>query len=187
MEFLGDSVIGLICTEHILRQSPESDEGTLSKLRASLVSRASLGRIAMNLGLGELMLLGAGEARNGGRERPSILGSALEAICGAFYLDIPWKELGISITNTIIIPAMEASREDQLIDYKSKLQEWAQKEFQKVPEYTVVSAEGPDHLKEFAVEVSVENRKLGTGRGPRKKVAENEAAHDALVQMGHEI
>lgn len=184
LEFLGDSVVGLVCTEYLLRERPGSDEGVLSKLRATLVSRAALGQIAINLGVGRLMLLGAGEERTGGRERSSILGSALEAICGAFYLDFAWEEISIPIQQSIILPALDLAENSMVLDYKSQLQEWSQKEFQRVPIYRVVGEGGPDHSKEFEVEVHLDGKVLGRGRGKRKKQAENDAARVALGGIG---
>lgn len=183
LEFLGDSVIGLACTEHLIRLYPDSDEGSLSKLRATLVSRQVLGRIAVDMELGELLLLGTGEERSGGRERRSILGSALEAVVGAMYLEYAWRELHQAIVEGIIEPALELNEKNQIVDYKSRLQEWTQRELQEVPEYDVIREEGPDHLKEFEVEVRLEEKLLGRGVGRRKKTAENEAARDALAKI----
>jgi len=184
LEFLGDSVIGLACTEYILRLYPASDEGALSKLRASLVSRAILGHIARDLGVGELLLLGAGEEKSGGRERVSILGSTLEAICGVLYLHYSWGDLRGPMRNTVIIPAISLANQNVIVDYKSRLQEHTQRIEQRVPEYRVVLEEGPDHDKHFVVEVWLGERRLGSGAGKRKKVAENEAARAALVAVG---
>lgn len=184
LEFLGDSVIGLVCTEYILRERPDSDEGVLSKLRASLVSRVMLGRVGLSLGIGRLLLLGAGEERSGGRERESTIGSTLEAVCGALYLDHPWEDLSEPIQRNVILPALELSATKMAVDYKSRLQEWTQKEYQRVPQYEVVGTEGPDHMKEFVVEVRVEGEVVGRGRGQRKKHAENDAASDALERLG---
>jgi ribonuclease III len=186
LEFLGDSVIGLACTEFLLRENPESDEGSLSKLRATLVSRHVLGHIALEMNLGQALLLGMGEERSGGRQRLSILGSALEAVCGALYLSYQWERLQPSLVEKIIKPALILSEKKQILDHKSALQEWAQQKFQCVPKYQVVSEGGPDHLKIFEVQVSIEGKLLGKGEGHRKKSAENEAAKDALETMNLE-
>jgi ribonuclease-3 len=180
LEFLGDSVIGLSCTEYILRLFPESDEGALSKLRASLVSRAILGHIARDLGVGNLLLLGTGEEKSGGRERLSILGSTLEAICGVLYLHYSWSDLRAPLRNTVILPAISLANQNIIVDHKSRLQELTQRTEQRVPEYRVTSEQGPDHDKDFIVEVWLGDRMLGTGAGKRKKGAENEAARQAL-------
>lgn len=183
LEFLGDSVIGLACTEFLLEADRKSDEGILSKLRAALVSRTVLGRIATEMDLGRCLLLGTGEERSGGRSRSSILGSTLEAVCGALYLDFPWPQLNRAIQRAVILPALEIAERENIVDYKSRLQEWAQKEFQMVPLYRVIAEGGPDHGKLFEVEVTVDGRVLGRGRGRRKKLGENEAARVALEAM----
>lgn len=183
LEFLGDSVIGLACTEYLLRLHPDVDEGLLSKLRAATVSRAVLGELAQQLGIGDLLLLGTGEEKSGGRARASILGSALEAVCGALYLCYPWEQIREPIWKQIIVPALGMIRQDHLIDYKSRLQEWSQRGHQQVPSYRVVGEGGPDHSKVFEVEVLVGEKVLGKGAGKRKKQAENSAARIALQKI----
>lgn len=186
LEFLGDSVIGLAATEYILREQPLSDEGKLSKLRATIVSRALLGELGQRMAIGPLLLLGAGEARSGGHDRASIIGSALEAVCGAFYLTYPWEQVRAALQNAVIIPAMGLRVESGVVDFKSRLQEWSQKVHQQVPHYRLVADTGPDHEKLFRVEVYLEGKRLGVGEGPRKKSAENSAARDALDGLFHE-
>ncbi len=183
LEFLGDSVIGLAATEYILRQQPLSDEGYLSKLRAAIVSRALLGEIGRRMELGPLLLLGTGEARSGGRRRGSILGCALEAICGALYLTYGWDQVRPALEEMVILPAMESRVESGVVDFKSQLQEWTQKYYQLVPSYRVVSEGGPEHKKSFRVQVYLEDRLLGEGAGTRKKSAENEAAREAIERL----
>ena len=184
LEFLGDSVIGLATTEYLLRKYPTVDEGWLSKARAAVVSRAILGEVGKRLNLGQYLLLGQGEEKSGGRSRVSILGSTLEAACGVFYLHYKWEEIRDPLRRTVVYPAMELVHGNHLVDHKSRLQEWTQKEYQQVPEYTVISEGGPDHSKTFEVEVRVGNQMLGKGEGRRKKVAENEAARAALLKLG---
>lgn len=183
LEFLGDSVIGLACTEYILRLHPESDEGALSKLRASLVSRASLGVIARDLGVGDLLLLGAGEEKSGGRHRISTLGSTLEAVCGVLYLHYTWSELRGPLRQAVIIPAIALANQNLLVDYKSRLQEWTQREAQTVPDYRVIGERGPEHDKTFIVEVWLGDKLLGSGSGKKKRIGENEAARVALEAL----
>lgn len=184
LEFLGDSVIGLICTEYLLERFPDGDEGVLSKLRASMVSRTVLGEVALQMDLGPLMKLGTGEDRSGGRRRRSTLGSVLEAVCGALYLHYSWEELRAAIVRRIIIPALRLTEDRVLHDYKSILQEWSQKLGEGVPEYRVVEERGPEHERIFAVEAWLGDRLLGRGEGRRKKMAENEAARDAITLLG---
>lgn len=184
LEFLGDSVIGLICTEYLLDRFPDGDEGTLSKMRASMVSRTVLGEVALRMDIGPLLKLGTGEDRSGGRERRSTLGSVLEAICGALYLHYPWSELRIAIVRHIVIPALRLTEDRVLHDYKSVLQEWSQKLGEGVPDYRVVDERGPEHERIFVVEAWLGDRLLGRGEGRRKKTAENEAAREAVSHLG---
>ena len=183
LEFLGDSVIALLTTEYLLNLYPALDEGWLSKLRASMVSRAVLGEIGIELQFGKLLVLGTGEERSGGRLRPSIIGSALEAFCGVLYAYYPYDAIREPIQTNVIVPALELVRKQHLVDYKSQLQEWTQRQYQQVPDYTVVAEDGPDHSKMFEVEVSIGENVLGRGRGNRKKSAENDAARQALASV----
>lgn len=184
LEFLGDSVIGLATTEYLVETYRNADEGWLSKLRASVVSRAILGEVGRKIELGNYLLLGAGEEKTGGRQRISILGSTLEAVCGVLYLHYLWGELREPLRNVVVIPALELVQAERLVDYKSRLQEWSQRHYQDVPEYTVIGEGGPDHQKTFQVEVRVGDRIMGRGAGRRKKLAENDAARMALCQLG---
>ncbi len=186
LEFLGDSVIGLACTEYLLKLNPDMDEGVLSKIRAAAVSRAVLGDIAKSIGIGPLLLLGTGEERSGGRERASILGSALEAVCGAIYLSYKWEEIREPLCVEIIDPALTMIRQDHVVDFKSRLQEWSQRDHQVVPTYRVIGEGGPDHSKVFEVEVLLGERILAKGAGKRKKQAENDAARQAMEKLVEE-
>lgn len=184
LEFLGDSVIGLICTEYLLENFPERTEGALSKVRASMVSRKILGEVAVEMGLGRYLKLGAGEERTGGRSRHSTLGSALEAVCGALYLHYPWTDLRDAIAEFILKPAWQHTEDKVLHDYKSILQEWSQKNGGVLPEYRLVDEHGPEHDRIFVTEAWLGDRFLGRGEGGRKKHAENEAAREAVRLLG---
>ena len=186
LEFLGDSVIGLICTEFLLESHPGANEGELSKLKAAMVSRTVLGEVAAGMELGMLLRLGTGEERSGGRERRSTLGSALEAVCGALYLHYPWEELRPAIVREVLVPARVFTGERLQHDYKSMLQEWTQKRGEGVPEYRLVGETGPEHDRRFRVEAWVGGRMLGSGEGKRKKQAENDAARQAVRELGLE-
>ncbi len=183
LEFMGDAVIGLITTEYLYEARPDDEEGTLSKLRASMVSRRILGEVALGLGLGPLIRFGAGEESSGGRERHSILGSALEALCAALYHLCEWSDLRSALREHIVLPALAMAENEVVADYKSRLQEWTQKSMQSVPEYRVREALGPDHDREFVVEVVVEGEAVAEGRGSRIKLAENDAARAALERI----
>lgn len=186
LEFLGDCVLGLAITEELYRRFPSLTEGQLTKLRATLVQGEALARLARSLGLGEYLYLGKGEERSGGRRRRSILAGALEALVGATYLD-----KGFSIAKEFILklvgPEMATSI-DRLTreDYKSRLQELAQGRWQLTPTYRTVAETGPDHSKEFTIEVLVGDRALGQGSAKSKQEAEKRAAKAALEGLQEE-
>lgn len=180
LEFLGDAVIGLATTEYLYEHLPKEDEGNMSKLRATMVSRKMLGEIALAMHIGDLLLLGVGEKSNGGASRLTTLGSALEAFCGALYMVMDWLELKSFIERVVIQPALAMAKRRVMTDYKSKFQEWSQQDNQKLPEYRLVDENGPDHSKVFTVELWLGEDHLATGKGSRKKLAENDAARMAL-------
>jgi ribonuclease-3 len=176
LEFLGDSVLGLLVSEYLYHAYPRAREGVLSKYKAAMISRNVLGKRAIELNLGDLLHLGRGEELNGGRERPALLGSALEAVVGALYLDQGIEPILPFLEKQVFDPARELSRTDEFGDYKSMLQELVQKNSQSVPEYELLSESGPDHSKNFEVTVRINGVEMGRGQGSRKKTAENQAA-----------
>ncbi len=180
LEFLGDAVLGFFVSISLYRHNPESSEGDLSKLKATIVSRNVLGKRALDIGLGKMILLGKGEELSGGRTRASLLGSTLEALIGSLYLEMGAEAVYRFIKYHILTPAHKLVQSDEYIDYKSQLQELVQKTYQIVPSYNIVDETGPDHNKLFQVEVDINGEVMGHGRGHRKKVAENLAAREAL-------
>ncbi|MCX7964317.1 MAG: ribonuclease III [Candidatus Sumerlaea chitinivorans] len=185
LEFLGDAVLGLVVSEYLYHEFPRAREGVLSKYKATIVSRPVLGKRAQEMGIGDLILLGKGEENAGARERPTLLGSALEAVVGALYLELGITGIKRWLVREVFEPGRQMSHTDEYSDFKSLLQEWAQKNFQTVPEYEVVSESGPDHSKTFEVVVRVNGEVLGHGEGPRKKIAENQAAMRAYWKVTH--
>ncbi|MDI3316457.1 MAG: ribonuclease III [Bacillota bacterium] len=186
LEFLGDAVLELVVSEELFRRYPDWPEGELTKLRAAVVSSESLARTAAEIGLGELLLLGRGEALSGGKTRPSLLEDAFEALCGAIY--VVEGERGLERARSFILrhlgPQIEqAVRGGGLRDAKNRLQEWAQRQGFLVT-YRLVATRGPDHAKEFEVEVELGGRVLGRGVGHSKKDAELFAAQQALLAVG---
>lgn len=180
LEFLGDAVLQLALTEHIYAMFPEYAEGDLTKLRARLVSKSALYKFAKNIDLGIYVMLGKGEELSGGRDRPSTLADALEALLGAIYLDGGFdaaKEVILKITAEDIIKISEQPDER---NPKGKLQEILQAIVPESPVYTVESEEGPDHSKQFSVSVRWRGEKLAEGIGSNKKEAEAQAARNAL-------
>jgi ribonuclease III len=180
LEFLGDAVVNLAISEALFAAHPNDDEGVLSARRAAIVSTVGLARLAHRIDLGSMLFLGEGEAKRGGRRRPSIIASAFEALCGALYLD-----LGYDATKTWLLelaaPEIALSAPaSSLKSPKSRLQEFTQRETGARPEYRVVDSSGPDHEKQFQVEVVVGGRVLGIGTGPSRRIAETVAAQRAI-------
>jgi len=182
LEFLGDSVLGLVVTDLAFRLYPELPEGQLAKLRAAIVNMQALADVARGLGIGELVLLGKGEEQSGGPDKASILADALEAIFGAVYLD-SGLDVARELIERLFRPRMEAYvRGEGDRDFKTLLQELASQQQQTLPSYEVAE-EGPDHQKEFTAVVSVGGARLGSGTGRTKKEAEQQAAHEAYEHL----
>lgn len=185
LEFMGDSVLGFVCAELLYEKYPHKPEGELSKLRSSLVCETALDKYAKTIELGKYLYLGHGEELGGGRERPSILSDAFEALIAAIYFDG-----GISEAKKFILPFLsDAITEDNKKhslnhDYKTALQEIAQKNPGEIIKYSVVNETGPDHNKSFTVNVYLNSNLLAAGTGKSKKEAEQDAAHKALELMG---
>ena len=187
LEFLGDAVLDMAISELLMERFPELDEGGLSKFRASLVNEDGLAHIARKMKLGDSLRMGKGEDLSGGREKPSLLADALEAVLAAIYLDSRKTE-GFSRVSKIIYELYHEELPEQVDsfisrDYKSELQEFVQKNLNLPANYELVNQFGPDHQKEFEMVVKVEERILGRGRGFSKKQAGQAAAQDALNRM----
>ena len=187
LEFLGDAVLDMAISELLMERFPELDEGGLSKFRASLVNEDGLAHIARKMKLGDSLRMGRGEDLSGGREKPSLLADALEAVLAAIYLDSRKTE-GFSRVSKIIYELYHEELPEQVDsfisrDYKSELQEFVQKNLNLPANYELLNQFGPDHQKEFEMVVKVEERILGKGRGFSKKQAGQAAAQDALNRM----
>lgn len=183
LEFLGDAVLSLAVSDLLMRQFPEAREGDLSKMRASLVNAEELAKKARRLELGRWLRLGKGEERSGGREKEKILAAAYEAVLGAIYLDAGYDAARRVIEAQF---ADDLNRELEIPghrDYKTRLQELTQRVYRETPLYTLASERGPDHEKEFVVELTVGGRVLGRGAGRSKKLAEQAAAMEALAAL----
>lgn len=181
LEFLGDSVLGFITAEYLFANHRDFPEGELTKLRAYAVCEKSLFAYAEEIGLGNYLKLGKGEERTGGRERPSVLSDAFEAVIAAIYLDGGMDEAKKFVLR-FVVPYVEAK--PTFKDYKTMLQEVVQKNQGETLEYVLVSETGPDHDKCFTVEVHLNSNVLGRGIGGSKKKAEQNAAKEALELMG---
>jgi ribonuclease-3 len=182
LEFLGDAVLDLMISELFLSRFPEAPEGTLSKLRAKTVSEAALGQVARRLDLGAALQLGRGEELTGGRDKPSLLADALEAVIAAVYLDG-----GLAAARHVALPAfaevIENLSRPEAADHKTELQEICQRDFGGLPAYRVLRESGPDHDKQFDVEISIRGEVYGVGTGRSKKEAEQKAARSALEKL----
>jgi len=181
LEFLGDSILGMIVADHLFRNHPDLPEGELTRTRAALVCEDSLVEVAEALGLGEYLRLGKGEEAGGGRQRPSIRADAVEAILAAVYLDG-----GIGSVRKIIqryILSREVAGLTKPRDYKTALQELVQRESGRVLQYHLTGEEGPDHNKRFFMEVLLNGASVGTGSGRSKKEAEQMAAKAAIEKL----
>ena len=182
LEFLGDSILGLVTAEFLYQRKPQLPEGRMTRLRSELVCEASLHQTALSLGLGEHMLLGRGEANSGGRERPSILADMVEALIAALYLDGGMEVARSFILERILKDAVIAE-DHPAIDYKTELQELVQQKPNRTIRYEQVSESGPDHNKRFSFRVSIDGVCAGEGTGRTKKEAEQLAARQALEGM----
>lgn len=183
LEFLGDAVLGLIVTDHVYRTYPDLPEGKLAQLRAAVVNARSLAEVAGEIGIGASLLLGRGEDASGGREKPSILSDALEAVIGAVYLDGGWDEAYQLVLDLLREQIVDAAAGPGAGDFKTRLQEAAaQLGGSQVPTY-MISAAGPDHAKEFVATVHLGGEEKGRGEGRSKKQAEQAAARAAWLTL----
>ena len=182
LEFLGDSVLGLVTAEYLYAHRPVLPEGQMTRLRAELVCEGSLYKTALELSLGEYMRLGRGEERTGGRTRPSILADMVEAVIAAIYLDAGMDEARRFILDRILKDA-EISESHRSADYKTRLQEVVQRRSDQHISYVMTEESGPDHDKRFTFEVRINDAPAGTGSGRTKKEAEQMAARRALEDL----
>lgn len=179
LEFLGDSVLSLAMSDLLMQRFPEASEGDLSKTRASLVNAQVLATKAAMISLGRWLRLGGGEARSGGREKPSILAAAYEAVLGAVYLDGGFAPARRLIASHFA-ENLEGKPQGETFDSKTRLQEITQKIFRATPVYTVVETRGLDHQKMFISQVSIAGKQYGRGEGQNKKGADQAAALQTL-------
>ena len=184
MEFLGDAILGFVVADTLFRDFPEFDEGQKSKVKASLVSTATLARLAERLTIGEHLLLGRGEEKTGGRRKQALLADGYEALIAAIYLDGGIEQARAFIQREFAPLFEEVRREGRALDdHKSSLQEFLQSTGQPLPEYRLTGTVGPDHQKFFVVELLVRGEALAEAMGPSKKEAEQEAARVALEKL----
>ena len=187
LEYLGDAVLDLIVGEYLYKMFPDAEEGLLSKLRAALVNEESFNKLAKRINLGKYLFLSPAEENNGGREKPSILSSAFEALIGAIYLEAGFdkaKEIALKLIKEEY-PSISAK--ELLKDYKTTLQEITQAYFGEVPEYKLINASGPDHRKEFEIGVFINNKEYARAKGRSKKAAQQEGARITIEKLKKEL
>jgi ribonuclease-3 len=183
LEFLGDAVLGLVIADDLFEAYPDGDEGELTELRTHLVRRDTLAKAARRMQLGADLMLGRGEEAGGGRGRPTNLAHVYEAVTGAVFLD-GGLSAARKFVRTSLRPELEEMAERSFpADPKSRLQELSQSMFQSPPHYRQVHADGPDHARNFTMEVRVDGKVYGVGSGRSKQDAEKEAAHEALANL----
>ncbi len=187
LEFLGDAVIDLAISQRLMERFPLASEGELSRLRASVVNEGALATVARALCLGELLLLGRGEERTGGREKVSVLANALEAVIGAIYVRHGMAGT-LAFVDRSFAAALDGTARGMFdLDFKSRVQELSQAAYKVGPRYRIVAQEGPDHARVYTVELVLGDAALGQGTGPSKKEAEQAAARQALPAIESRI
>lgn len=186
LEFLGDSVLSIVISEHLFNHFKHLPEGDLTKIRASLVCEKALFEFSKQISLGEFILLGKGEENTGGRNRPSIVSDAFEAVIAAVFLD-GGMEAAREYVLGFIPKDLDKNSAKKLQDYKTILQEIIQRNPEEKVEYVLRSQSGPDHDRHFVVEVCLNTNVIGHGEGHSKKQAEQQAAKEALRLMGCEV
>lgn len=195
LEFLGDAVLGFVIAEMLYTMYPTLDEAQLTHLRSRLVDETQLGKLGAEFGLGKLMRLGKGTAKDGGRDNPSLLNDTFEAVLGAYFLDAgiePVRGYILEIFQPLAAELISSSLEPQLageniaqpketfIDSKNRFQQWALAHYQTKPTYQIIAETGPDHSKQFTAQVAIAGTVFGRGTGRRKQEAEKRAAERAL-------
>jgi len=184
LEFVGDAVVDLSVAQRLYTAFPDLTPGEYTQMRARIVNKSTLAQVSRDLNLGEYIQLGKGEDSVGGRDREALLADCMESLVGALFLDGGWEQADAFIGCVFKDVLAGAGKSPDLLDYRSRLQNECQGRQQALPEYRVVNESGPDHAKEFVVEVYIHGKKRGSGRGSTKKSAEQLAACEALSKDG---
>ena len=187
LEFLGDAVLDLIVGEYLFFLFKDKEEGVLSKLRAALVNEESFTRLAKKINLGDYILLSQAEENNNGRNKPSLLSDAFEAVMGAIYLEAGLEKVREIVLKLIKEEYPNINPEELLKDYKTSLQEITQAHYGCIPEYKLISSTGPDHKKEFEVAVIINGKEYAKAKGHSKKSAQQEAAKITINKLKKEL
>ncbi|MEQ8537518.1 MAG: ribonuclease III [Coleofasciculus sp. D1-CHI-01] len=189
LEFLGDAILGFVVGELLYNRYPDLSEAHLTRLRSNLVDEKQLAKFASQLGIGDLMRLGKGADKEGGRQNPALLSDTFEAYMGAYYLESGidavrqlFAPLFRDVADSIAFPTSD-TEPNNLVDAKGRFQQWALANFVENPEYFIIDESGLDHAKEFTAEVRVKGKVYGVGKGRRKQDAEKRAAKAALKKV----
>ena len=182
LEFLGDAVLDLVISQYLMTALPNSPEGELTRIRAEGVALPSLARLAISLELGSGLLLGKGEESSGGRNKPSLLADALEALFGAIFTDGGF-DAAKSVIIPLFVPLLQQASTDVGQDFKSRLQELLQRTRRDLPVYKLIETTGPDHERIYRIDVIIDNCTYGSGQGRTKKSAEQDAAQATLILL----
>lgn len=183
LEFLGDAVLDLVVGEYLFFHHPKSTEGEMSKIRASLVNETGFAKMAMAIDLGRYIRLSSAEENNNGREKPSLLSNAFEALMGAIYLDSDLDTVAKIVNDMLekIYPKIDLN--ELFKDYKTTLQELTQAKFGEIPTYELTGTSGPDHKKEFEISLKIQGKEYAVARGKSKKAAQQAAAQEAIKKL----
>ncbi|MCK4509191.1 MAG: ribonuclease III [Desulfuromonadales bacterium] len=182
LEFLGDAVLDLIVSQHLMATLPDAPEGELTRIRAEVVSLPSLSRLAISLDVGSGLLLGKGEKSSGGGSKPSLLADALEALFGAIFTDGGFDAAKSAIM-PLFVPLLQQASINDGQDFKSRLQELLQRTRRELPVYELIETTGPDHERVYRIDVLIDGRTYGSGQGRTKKSAEQDAAQATLILL----
>ncbi len=183
LEYLGDSVLAVVINEYLFKRYEDYPEGDLAKIKSAVVSETTLAKVATEINLGSFLLMGKGEERCGGRERSSILANTFEAVIGAIYLDSGLKESKRYILSLLKSHIERVDKQSYLRDPKTALQEYVQGKYKERPYYEVIDVSGPDHKKQFTVQLSIQGKDVATGVGTSKRKAEMDAAKRILQEI----
>ncbi len=183
LEFLGDAVLDLVVGEYLFFHHPKATEGEMSKIRASLVNEMGFAKMAHALELGKYIRLSSAEENNNGREKPSLLSNAFEALMGAIYLDSNLETVAKIVNSMLetIYPKIDLN--ELFKDYKTTLQELTQARFGEIPAYELTGTSGPDHKKEFEISLKIQGREYAVAKGKSKKTAQQAAAKEAIKKL----
>jgi ribonuclease-3 len=185
LEFLGDAVLDLVIGQRTFHDYPKLHEGDLTRVRAELVRERNLAEVARRINLGTYLKMGRGERRSGGENKDSLLANAVEAVFGAVFIDGGYSAAQTVIEKLFIDEIKLAANNEFDVDYKTRLQELCQRAHRQTPDYVLIDETGPDHQRHYSIEVHLHGKRVSSGEGRSKKLAEQDAAKGALAVLGY--